>query len=141
MRIDAENDGVAILSSGEDDYRVTPVGRILREYWLDELPQLFNILFGDMTFVGPRPERPELAEQYYKKVPDFKLRLQVKAGLTGYAQVKGGYNMAPDDKLAYDLIYINNRSPLMDCHVVFATIRAIMKKVIPTAFCKLRHIL
>ncbi|MBQ9211686.1 MAG: exopolysaccharide biosynthesis polyprenyl glycosylphosphotransferase [Clostridia bacterium] len=121
MRVDAEKDGVARLSSGDNDDRITPIGRIVRKCRLDELPQLINILVGDMSIVGPRPERPEIAEQYYAQLPDFKLRLQVKAGLTGYAQVYGKYNTDPYEKLEFDLLYINNMSILTDLKLMFAT--------------------
>ncbi len=86
MRVDAEKDGVARLSSGENDDRITPVGKIIRACRVDELPQLINILKGDLSIVGPRPERPEIAAQYCEEMPEFSLRLQAKAGLTGYAR-------------------------------------------------------
>ncbi len=128
MRVDAEKDGVARLSKGENDDRVTPIGKIVRRYRLDEIPQLWNIFVGDMSVVGPRPERPEIAEQYYKKMPEFKLRLQVKAGLTGYAQIYGKYNTAPYEKLEFDLLYINNMSFLVDLQLCFATVMTLFKK-------------
>ena len=122
MRVDAEKDGVARLSSGDKDDRITPIGKFVRKCRLDELPQLINIIKGDMSIVGPRPERPEIAEQYYKKIPYFKLRLQVKAGLTGYAQIYGKYNTDPYEKLEFDLLYINNMGVLTDLKLIFATI-------------------
>lgn len=128
MRVDAEKDGIARLSQGDNDDRVTPIGKIVRRYRLDEIPQLWNILKGDMSVVGPRPERPEIAEEYYKKMPDFRLRLQVKAGLTGYAQVYGKYNTAPYEKLEFDLLYINNMSILVDLQLCFATVMTFFKK-------------
>ena len=123
MRTDAEKDGVARLSTGENDDRITPVGRVIRACRLDELPQLFNILGGSMSVVGPRPERPEIARQYESEIPEFSLRLQAKAGLTGYAQVYGKYNSTPYDKLQMDLMYIANLSIVEDLKIIFATIR------------------
>ncbi len=122
MRTDAEKDGVARLAAENDD-RITPIGKIIRKIRFDELPQLFNILRGDMTIVGPRPERPEIAAQYEKEIPSFGLRLQVKAGLTGYAQVYGRYNTEPYEKLKMDLIYINNMSFGEDLRLMFATVK------------------
>jgi lipopolysaccharide/colanic/teichoic acid biosynthesis glycosyltransferase len=122
MRTDAERDGVARLAKEKDD-RITPVGRMIRAIRFDELPQLFNILKGDMTIVGPRPERPEIAAQYEELMPAFSLRLQVKAGLTGYAQVYGRYNTEPSDKLKMDLIYINRMSLIEDAMLILATIK------------------
>ena len=121
MRVDAENDGVARLSTGENDDRVTPIGRFMRKCRIDEIPQLFNILKGDMSIVGPRPERPEIAEQYYSQFPSFRLRLQVKAGLTGYAQVYGKYISDPYEKLEFDLLYSNDVSLTTDMRLIFAT--------------------
>ena len=127
MRQDAEKDGVARLASAHDD-RITPIGRIIRAIRFDELPQLFNILKGDMSIVGPRPERPEIAEQYRKELPAFDLRLQVKAGLTGYAQVYGRYNTEPQDKLKMDLMYINHASIAEDVKLIFATVRILFMR-------------
>lgn len=123
MRVDAEQDGVARLSTGEDDDRITKVGRIIRKIRFDELPQVINVLAGDMTIVGPRPERPEIAEQYEIELPEFRLRLQAKAGLTGYAQVYGKYNTTPYDKLVMDLMYIANPSIIEDLKIIFATVK------------------
>lgn len=123
MRVDAEKDGVARLSTGTKDSRVTPIGRIIRKFRIDELPQLFNILSGSMSVVGPRPERPEIAAQYEEELPEFRLRLQAKAGLTGYAQVYGKYNTTPIDKLRMDLMYISKPSFLTDLSLIFATIK------------------
>lgn len=123
MRVDAEKDGVARLSTGDKDDRITPVGRLIRKVRIDELPQLLDILKGDMSLVGPRPERPEIAEQYEKELPEFALRLQAKAGLTGYAQVYGKYNTTPYDKLQMDLMYIANPSFMEDLRIIFATIK------------------
>ena len=114
---------MARLSSGENDPRITPVGRIIRKCRIDELPQLLNILKGDMTIVGPRPERPSIAAEYEKVIPEFHLRLQAKAGLTGYAQVYGKYNTTPYDKLLMDLMYISHANLLDDLFIMFATVK------------------
>ena len=119
---DAEKDGVARLAKDGDD-RITPVGKVIRMLRIDELPQLFNILKGDMSFVGPRPERPEIAKQYEKDMPEFALRLQVKAGLTGYAQVYGKYNTPPYDKVQMDLMYVANKSIVEDFKLMLMTFK------------------
>ena len=123
MREDSEKDG-ARLSYVNDD-RVTPVGKVIRKLRIDELPQLFNVLKNDMSIVGPRPERPEIAAEYEKELSEFRLRLKVKAGLTGYAQVYGKYNTTPIDKLKLDLIYISQRSVLFDLRILFYTVKII----------------
>lgn len=120
----AESDGKARLAS-EDDDRITPVGRVMRKFRIDELPQFFNVLKGDMSFVGPRPERPEIASQYEHDMPEFKFRLKVKAGLTGYAQILGKYNTTPYDKLKLDLMYIEQYSPLLDLRILLQTIKTL----------------
>lgn len=123
MRVDAEKDGVARLSTGSKDDRVTPVGRVIRACRLDELPQLLNILAGNMTLVGPRAERPEIAAKYEEELPEFALRLQSKAGLTGYAQIYGKYNTTPYDKLQMDLMYMAHPSIIEDFKIMFATVK------------------
>ena len=123
MRVDAEKDGVARLSSGEHDDRITPVGRVIRACRIDELPQLLNILRGELSIVGPLPERPEIAAQYCEEMPEFSLRLQAKAGLTGYAQIYGKYNTTPYDKLVMDLMYIAHPSIVEDIKIMFATVK------------------
>ena len=128
MIVDAEKDGVARLSSGDNDSRITPIGKIIRACRMDELPQLLNILKGEMTFVGPRAERPELTEKYSEKIPEFKLRLQAKAGLTGYAQVYGKYNTEPYEKLQMDLMYIAHPSLIEDFKIILATIKILFMK-------------
>lgn len=128
MRMDAEKDGVARLSTGDADPRITKIGRFIRALRLDELPQLFNILKGDMSIVGPRPERPEIARQYKKNLPEFDLRLQCKCGLTGFAQVYGQYNTTPYDKLLMDLMYIAQPSMMEDLKICFATVKILFMK-------------
>lgn len=125
MKIDAEKDGKALLSTGDKDDRVTKVGKFIRKVRIDELPQLINILKGDLSIVGPRPERPEIAKEYEKKLPEFRLRLQAKAGLTGYAQVYGKYNTTPYNKLQMDLMYIAHPSLIEDFKIMLATIKII----------------
>ena len=127
MKIDAESDGSPQLAKYNDD-RITNIGKIIRKFRLDEIPQLINILKGDMSIVGPRPERPELAEEIYKELPEFKFRLKVKAGLTGYAQVYGKYNTSLKDKLLLDLMYIENYSLMLDFKIILMTIKIIFVK-------------
>ena len=122
MKVDAEKDGVARLAQDDDD-RITKIGKIIRKLRLDEIPQIFNILSGSMSIVGPRPERPEIAKQYEETMPEFSLRLQTKAGLTGYAQVYGKYNTPPYDKVQMDLMYIANQSVFEDIRLILMTFK------------------
>lgn len=122
MRVDAEKDGIARLAS-QGDNRITPIGKVIRAVRIDEIPQILCILKGDMSIVGPRPERPEIAKEYEKEMPEFALRLQVRAGLTGYAQVYGKYNTEPYDKLQMDLMYIAHQSLVTDLKIILATIK------------------
>lgn len=122
MRVDAEKDGVARLASKKDN-RITPIGKFIRKVRIDELPQLINIIRGDMSFIGPRPERPEIIAQYLEVMPEFEFRTKVKAGLAGYAQVYGKYNTTPYDKLKLDLTYIENYSVWMDLKLMLLTLK------------------
>ncbi len=126
MRVDAEKDGVARLAA-KNDSRITPIGKFIRMVRIDELPQLFNILRGDMSFIGPRPERPEIIEQYVEEMPEFVFRMRVKAGLAGYAQVYGKYNTTPYDKLKLDLTYIENYSVWLDLKLMLLTLKILIK--------------
>lgn len=126
MKTDAEKDGVARLASKNDD-RITPIGKFIRKVRIDELPQLFNILRGDMSFIGPRPERPEIIRQYQEEMPEFVFRTKVKAGLAGYAQVYGKYNTTPYDKLKLDLIYIENYTVWMDIKLMLLTLKILLQ--------------
>ena len=119
------SEGDTAVLAKKDDKRITKPGRWLRRTRIDELPQFVNVLLGDMSIVGPRPERPELTRKYEQEIPGFALRLGVKAGLTGYAQVYGRYNTGPMDKLAMDLIYIAQRSVFEDFRLILNTIKAI----------------
>lgn len=120
----AEKSGAKLAT--DHDPRITPVGRFLRKTRLDEIPQFFNILKGDMSIVGPRPERPEFVEKYLKEMPEFQFRLKVKAGLTGYAQVMGVYDTSPLDKLKMDLMYIERHSFALDLRIILMTIKTML---------------
>lgn len=122
MRVDAEKDGVARLAT-KNDSRITPIGKFIRAVRIDELPQLINILKGEMSFIGPRPERPEIIAQYMEEMPEFAFRMKVKAGLAGYAQVYGKYNTTPYDKLKLDLFYIENYSVWLDIKLMLLTLK------------------
>ena len=126
MIVDA--DKVKLRKATSDDDRITPVGRMIRPLRLDELPQLLNILKGDMSFVGPRPERTENVYEYTKMLPEFNLRHRVKGGLTGYAQIYGKYNTSPQDKLNMDLIYIQHYSIFLDIKLVIMTIKILFMR-------------
>lgn len=127
MVVDAEKDGEAVLAKEHDD-RITPVGRVIRATRLDELPQLFNVLRGDMSLVGPRPERPEIIAEYEEEMPEFAFRTRVKAGVTGFAQIYGKYNTVPYDKLKLDLFYIENYSLWTDLKLILMTVKTMLKK-------------
>lgn len=127
MKEDAESDGIARLAA-QNDHRITKTGAVIRRLRLDELPQLINIIKGDMSIVGPRPERPEIASAYEQTMPEFCYRLKVKAGLTGYAQVLGRYNTIAYDKLKLDLMYIQDYSFLLDLKIIFMTIKILLMK-------------
>ena len=126
MRVEKEQKGYCMTR--KDDDRITPVGKILRNIHFDELPQLVNILKGDMSIVGPRPECPGLAAEYSQMIPEFPFRLKVKAGLTGYAQVYGKYNTTPYDKLKLDLTYIEKYSFLLDLELIVMTFKILFQK-------------
>ncbi|MFN8392554.1 MAG: sugar transferase [Bdellovibrionota bacterium] len=128
MRVDAESTSGAVFSV-PGDTRILPLGRLLRKYRLDELPQLFNILLGDMSLVGPRPERPEIAEELVRELPRFHGRLQVKAGITGLAQTSVGYASCIRQyrrKLNLDLIYVREQSFLLDLYILWRTFAVIV---------------
>lgn len=126
MIVDADKDGAK--KAENDDDRITRVGRVIRACRMDELPQLFNILFGDMSLVGPRPERIENVYEYTNKYPEFELRHRVKAGLTGFAQIYGKYNTSPEDKLHMDLIYVETYSLLLDIKLLILTFKILFMR-------------
>ena len=119
MRVDAEKDGPKWAA--ENDDRCTRVGKILRKARLDEIPQLWNILEGDMSFVGPRPERAYFYQKFEAEIPGFKDRLAVKPGLTGLAQINGGYDLGPEEKIVYDMEYIEHQSVHLDVKCMLKT--------------------
>lgn len=124
MRIDAEKNGAQWATT--NDPRVTKIGHFIRKTRIDELPQLFNILKGDMSLIGPRPERPMFTTKFNKEIPGFVNRLAVKPGVTGWAQVNGGYNITPREKLQLDLEYIHKISPVLDLYIIFKTIMVVI---------------
>lgn len=126
MSTDSEAKGARLAA--KNDKRVTPVGKVIRNIHFDELPQLFNILKGEMSIVGPRPERQVIMDEYRKELPDFDFRLKVKAGLTGYAQVFGKYNTTPYDKLKFDMQYIENYSFWLDIKIMILTFKILFQK-------------
>lgn len=111
----------------KNDFRVTKVGNFIRKTRIDELPQFYNILIGDMSLIGPRPEREIFAEVFQKEIPNFHFRLRVKPGLTGWAQVNGGYDHKPHEKLQYDLYYIENKSFQLDFKILLKTVFVVIK--------------
>ena len=127
MIVNAEKDGHFVPATDRDP-RITPVGRVIRATRIDELPQIFNILKGDMSIVGPRPERVEHVDLYSKEIPEFAYRMKVKGGLTGYAQVYGKYNTTAYDKLKLDLMYIQNYSLLLDIEIIFKTVKILFMR-------------
>lgn len=127
MIVDAEKAGYSIPATKRDP-RITPIGRVIRATRIDELPQFINILRGDMSLVGPRPERIEHVRKYSEDIPEFIFRMKVKGGLTGYAQVYGKYNTTAYDKLKLDLMYIENYSLLLDIEILFKTLKILLIK-------------
>ncbi len=123
-----ENEHTEYRMTRKHDERITPIGKVIRAIHFDELPQLFNILRGEMSFVGPRPECPDVARKYAEIIPEFPYRLKVKAGLTGFAQVYGKYNTTPYDKLKLDMTYIENYSFLLDLKLMMMTLKILFLK-------------
>ena len=138
MIVDADKYSVGLAT--EKDPRITKVGHVIRAIRFDELPQLLNIIKGDMSIVGPRPERVEHMQMYGKDVPEFDLRLKVKGGLTGYAQIYGKYNTSPYDKLRMDLMYVENYSFFNDLKLILMTLRILLKKESTEGFDKIEEL-
>jgi exopolysaccharide biosynthesis polyprenyl glycosylphosphotransferase len=128
MVVDAEKSTGPVLSAGKADARITPVGKLLRATRLDELPQLFNVLRGEMSLVGPRPERPCFVQQFEEQIPGYRERHQVLPGITGWAQVHGGYAIDAEMKLRYDLLYIYNWSPWLDVKIMLQTLATVCRR-------------
>lgn len=124
MVVDAEKETGEVWAN-QNDNRITKIGKIIRKSRIDELPQLWNVIKGDMSLIGPRPERPGLTRKFSKEIPEFERRLSVLPGLSGYAQVNGGYNISPVEKLKYDLFYIEHISLMLDIKIFIKTIRTI----------------
>jgi exopolysaccharide biosynthesis polyprenyl glycosylphosphotransferase len=124
MRVNAEEKGVQWAS--KNDHRITRVGHFLRKTRLDEIPQLLNILMGEMSFVGPRPERPCFYDEFEKNIPHFRCRLEVKPGLTGWAQIRGGYELLPEQKVQLDLEYIEKHGLWFDLYIILKTFKVIL---------------
>jgi lipopolysaccharide/colanic/teichoic acid biosynthesis glycosyltransferase len=127
MHEGAEVETGAVLAT-PDDPRVTAIGRALRGARLDEIPQLWNVLRGDMSLVGPRPERPEFADRFARTVPGYRLRQAARPGLTGLAQISGEYMSEPDIKLRYDLAYLNNWSFFLDLAILLRTLPVVLTR-------------
>lgn len=123
MRLDAEANGAQMAE--EDDPRITKIGRFIRKTRIDELPQVINVFKGDMSIIGPRPERPIFVVQFNEEIPGFIERLRVKPGITGWAQVNGGYDISTKEKLDLDMYYINHQSIFLDMKILFKTIKII----------------
>ena len=123
MRVNSETNGA--IWAEKNDPRITKVGKFIRKTRIDEIPQFLNILKGEMSIIGPRPERPTLTMEFNDQIPGFINRLVIKPGLTGYAQVHGGYDISPEDKIKEDLYYIKNRSVFLDFSILFRTVKVI----------------
>ena len=124
MYLDAEKNGYQWAE--KNDPRITKIGHFIRRTRIDEFPQIINIIKGEMSIIGPRPERPEFINEFLKDIPNFNERLAVRPGITGWAQVNGGYELTPKDKLVYDLFYINHESIKLDFLILLKTIKVMV---------------